>query len=107
MLSVLCYKDSDRQLQLRRKKKTKKLNYRARIVDAWKGGSACNKKRNCARGMLCKLCCQLSISDMITPLPSRETDADSEDVAVFFFFFLRNLSTASWSGTLPRRELIL
>lgn len=42
-------------------------------------------KEKLCEGDVVQVGCQLSISDMITPLPSRETDGDSEDVAVYFF----------------------
>lgn len=41
------------------------------------------QKEKVREGDVVQVCCQLSISDMITPLPSRETDGDSEDVAVY------------------------
>lgn len=100
---VLCYKDVDRQLQSAGKSKiTEHTTLICGMVFLW---FSLRLKEKVCEGDVVQVGCQLSISDMITPLPSRETDGDSEDVAPYLK--KKQPSSASWFGTLPQLERIL
>lgn len=68
---VLRYKDTDRQLQYAGKSKIiEHTMLTFGMVPLW--FSLQQKEKLCERDVLQVCCCHLSISDMITPHPSRE-----------------------------------